>query len=436
MQRSCRRRCSRCFRRQDYRRCSHCAAKAGNLARDSAASHHRRASTTPSTTLIISLPQHLPFDAPLSAYTSQADQLLAGHAAGAPIALQIFHACLPRFLDPDVTWKPLPLSDDDVRAATLTHDDARTALARAYGFRDWRALVAYVAAVSDVGSATHRYEAAVEAVIHGDADTLHRMLVRDPDLVRARSMRITCHDPAVHAATLLHYIGANGVEGYRQKSPANAVDIARLLLDAGADVDALAWLYGGQCTTLSLLISSSPPADAGVQIPLVNTLLDYGAAPDGVGESQWTSPVLTALAFGFVDAADAVVARGARVDTLVIAAGLGRRSACATLLPAASADDRHRALALAAINNRVDVVAFLLDAGEDPDRFNPDGMHSHQTPLHGAALAGHLELVQLLVARGARMDIADTLWGSTALGWAEHGGKRAVVDYLRTEGAG
>jgi hypothetical protein len=33
----------------------------------------------------------------------------------------------------------------------------------------------------------------------------------------------------------LHYIGANGVEGERQKTPANAVEVARILLDAGAE---------------------------------------------------------------------------------------------------------------------------------------------------------------------------------------------------------
>ena len=33
---------------------------------------------------------------------------------------------------------------------------------------------------------------------------------------------------AAHRATLLHYIGANGVEGYRQKTPKNAVKVAEL----------------------------------------------------------------------------------------------------------------------------------------------------------------------------------------------------------------
>lgn len=383
----------------------------------------------------MSLPTHLPFDAPLTEYEAQADQLLAGHTAGLPAAIQILHECLPRFLDPVVTWKPLPIGDEEILAASLTRDDTRLALARAYSFRDWDALSTYVAAVTDAGSATQQFETAVEAILSGDATALRTMLLRDPALVRARSTRITCHEPAMHAATLLHYLGANGVEGYRQRSPANAVEIARLLLDTGAEVDALAGLYGGQCTTLSLLISSTPPADAGVQVPLVNTLLDYGAAVDGVGDSQWKSPMFTALVFGYRDAADAVAARGATVNTLVIAAGLGRVHDCARMLPAASGDDRHRAIALAAINNRVDVVALLLDAGVDPNRLNPDGIHGHQTPLHGAALAGQLALVQLLVERGARMDIPDTLWQSTPLGWAEHAGQEAVMEFLRTKGA-
>ena len=34
-----------------------------------------------------------------------------------------------------------------------------------------------------------------------------------------------------HHATLLHYVGANGVDGYRQRMPANAVEIATILLE-------------------------------------------------------------------------------------------------------------------------------------------------------------------------------------------------------------
>ena len=63
---------------------------------------------------------------------------------------------------------------------------------------------------------------------------------------------------------------------------------------------------------------------------------------------------------------------------------------------------RHRALALAAQLGHVEIVRLLLDAGEDPDRYNPADSHAHTTPLHQAALAGHDAVVRLLVERGAR----------------------------------
>jgi ankyrin repeat protein len=112
---------------------------------------------------------------------------------------------------------------------------------------------------------------------------------------------------------------------------------------------------------------------------------------------------------------------------------LGRVADATRLLPEASADERHRALALAAQLGHVDVVGVLIDAGEDPNRYNPAGTHSHSTPMHQAALAGHLNVVKLLVERGARMDIEDTIWKGTPLGWAEHGGQTEVADYLRAQ---
>jgi ankyrin repeat protein len=77
---------------------------------------------------------------------------------------------------------------------------------------------------------------------------------------------------------------------------------------------------------------------------------------------------------------------------------------------------------------------LLLDAGEDPNRYNPKGNHGHSTPLHQAALAGHDEVVRLLVTRGARLDIPDTIYESTPLGWAVYGGRTKIAEYLRAQG--
>ncbi len=377
----------------------------------------------------------LPFRAGLAEYRQQADRLLEAWRAGDAGAIEVFRHKLPRHLRADIPWLPRPLSDEDIRNAPLDRADAQLALARWYDFESWPRLEEHATAVADADSPVARFEAAVEAVIDGDLAALASLLGDDPGLLRARSARVTHFDPPVHRATLLHYVAANGVEGYRQRTPPNAVAVAKTLLTAGAEVDALADMYGGQCTTMSMLVSSGHPAAAGLQVALVETLLDFGAAVDGRGAGDWTSPLMTALAFGYRDAAEALARRGARVDSLAAAAGLGRLEDARQRLATAANDDRHRALALAAQLGHADVVRLLLDAGEDPDCYNPKGNHGHSTPLHQAALSGHLDVVRLLVERGARLDIRDTIYESTPLGWAAYGGQTAVAEYLRARGA-
>lgn len=314
----------------------------------------------------------------------------------------------------------------DVRAATLTVEDARLVVAHEQGFETWADLVRFIDEVSVEGPVL-RFERAVEAVVDGDVAALRAALTAEPALARARSTRR-------HHATLLHYVAANGVEGGRQRTPANAIDVAKVLLAAGAEVDALADLYGQRCTTMSMLVSSAPPAKAGLQAALAETLIDYGAALDGPGTS-WPSALMTALAFGHQDTAQALVRRGASVHDVAAAAGLGRLDEASRLLPAADARARHVALALAAQHGHPDVVRLLLDAGEDPSRYNPDGFHPHSTPLHQAVYANHQAVVRLLVDRGARLDVRDTVYGGTPLDWAIHGGRTELVHYLRERGA-
>ena len=376
----------------------------------------------------------LPFDAPLQEYVAQADALLAGWHSRSEKAIRLFRNRHPRFLDDKIPWLERDLTDAEVRATPIEREDARLALARWYEFQDWRRLEDYVASVQQPGPIA-RFERAVEAVIDGDIPVLKRLLAEDPELVRARSTRVNCFDPPSHRSTLLHYLAANGVEGYRQRSPKNATDVAKILLQAGADPNALSWAYGGQCTTLALLVSSTPPADAGVQVPLVETLIDHGASPGPAGEGNWTSPVETALVFGKQAAAEALVRRGAPIESLAAAAGLGRLDDVRRMLPRADANDRHRALALAAQGGHAGVVGVLLDAGEDPNRFNPPGTHAHTPPIHQAIAAGHLDVVKLLVDRGARLDIKDTIYQSTPLGWARYLKRPEVAAYLQSKGA-
>lgn len=355
----------------------------------------------------------LPWRATIDDYEREAAELFAALQAGDEAAAWRFKWEHPRFKEQTV---------EDVRAATLTLDDARIVIAQEYSFNTWEELREFAGSVAADGPVA-RFEAAIDALVGGDLETLRSMIEKEPELVRARSTRR-------HHCTLLHYIGANGVEGGRQKTPANAVEIAKLLLDSGAEPNALADLYDQKCTTMSMLVSSSHPADAGLQIELAETLLDYGAQLEGPG-TNWQSAILTALTFGYRDTAEALSRRAPSIGNLAEAAGLGRIDDVRRLLASSDAKARHIALALAAQLGNAEVVRLLLDAGEDPSRMNPAGYHAHATPLHHAVWNGKEDVVRLLVERGARLDVKDTIYRATPLEWAEYGKKDAIAEYLR-----
>jgi hypothetical protein len=302
--------------------------------------------------------------------------------------------------------------------AGLTLADAQFLIASAHGFPSW---AAFARQVERLSAGDDPFEAAADAVVDGELATLEVRVRADPALVRTRSAR-------VHGATLLHYVAANGVEDFRQKTPPNAVAIARFLLASGAAVDALANTYDGGTaqTTLNLLVSSVHPAIAGLQPALVETLLDHGAAIDGLEDDG--APLMIAFAFGYPEAAETLARRGARVDNVVAAAALGRTDLVRRMLaedgtaalalvkhpwigfPADPRAQVERAFVWACAFGRTDVVELLLAHGVDPGVTDGDAM----TGLHRAAGARHLEVVELLTARGAPLE-ARNRWGGTVL---------------------
>jgi hypothetical protein len=101
--------------------------------------------------------------------------------------------------------------------------DAQFVIARSHGFTSWPGMAEHIEQLTKLRSSVAQFELAADAVVAGDIRTLDRLLRENPGLVRERSKR-------EHRATLLHYTSANGIEGYRQKTPKNIVDIADLLL--------------------------------------------------------------------------------------------------------------------------------------------------------------------------------------------------------------
>ena len=301
--------------------------------------------------------------------------------------------------------------------------DAQFVIARSYGFASWPRFAAHIEALERAQSSPiSLFETAVDALMSGDEKTLARLLREQPDLARARSTR-------EHHATLLIYTSANGVEGYRQKSPKNAPAIAEMLLAAGAEVDATAAVYGSECTTLGLVATSQPPSVAGVQIPIIDILLRHGARVQDPGlAGRDSSLVYACLANGQGRAAEYLAGKGAPID-LVCAAGIGRVDAVAMYfdergqLVGATPDQLAMAWSLAAAYGQADAVAFLLDHGVDVNAI-VSGHGDGHTALHVAAYHGHAALVRMLLARGARVDIIDKTWKTPPLSWVLTGWAR------------
>ena len=148
--------------------------------------------------------------------------------------------------------------------------DAQLVVARLHHIESWPRLLEYGDALDRKDPAVSRFENAVDAIVTGNTFALRDILLGSPAIIHQRSTR-------AHASTLLHYVSANGVEDYRQVTPANIVDVARTLLDAGAEVDAESGAYGGGSTTLGLTATSAHPRLAGVQLALMDLLIDHGA---------------------------------------------------------------------------------------------------------------------------------------------------------------
>ncbi len=291
--------------------------------------------------------------------------------------------------------------------------DAREIVVRNHQFESWDAYAAFAAEARNSVSVVGRFEEAADAIVKGDIPALEWLLRSRPELIRARSERR-------HHAMLIHYVGPNGIEYFRQTTPANAPEIARLLIAAGADVNATADIYGGGAKALGLAATSITPAVVGVVAPLLQALIDGGAAiePDG------GALVNGCLRNGRDEAAAFFVSRGAEVD-LEAAAGIGRLDlveACfdedGRLTPPSTPEQMKDGFAWACEFGRAEVVRFLLARGMD---VRARRKHHGQTGLHWAAGGGHPETVKILLDFGAPVDATDEEWSATPVQWALYG---------------
>src|SRR5438093_1927195 len=282
---------------------------------------------------------------------------------------------------------------------------------------------------------------AVSAIDAGDVAELERLLTAHPELARERLQSPGrwlrdkvggALDGFFQRPYLLWFVAEDPVRN--GKLPRNIAQVTRTIIQA-AKRDGSDTLREQLDYALQLASWSWIAKQCGVQIELIDVLVDAGASPDGNPEN--------ALVNGHHAAAEHLVKRGATL-TLATALCLGRWDDVTRLAQTTSARDKQFALILSALNGSAEALRSLIALGVDLSAVSPD-LYSHATALHHAVWSGSLDTVRVLVEAGADMSKRDANHDGTPLGWAEYGqreqagderGKRfaEIAAYLREQG--
>jgi peptide-methionine (S)-S-oxide reductase len=258
------------------------------------------------------------------------------------------------------------------------------------------------------------FKSAVKAIQTGSLAALKKLLAEHPNLVHDRAIEPDCYPPTYFSNPKLIWFVADN-PNLIETMPTNTLKITQAIIDAGAERDDLNY-------TLELVATSRPAREQNLQRPLMELLMKAGAR---VTETA----MYVTLGHWERDAVQTMLDAGQPM-TAPIAAGMGRTEDLKQLLSAASEEMKYAALSMAVINRQLAAAEFCIDAGADVNRFLL--VHSHSLPVHQAAVNDDVPMLKLLVERGAKLDIRDTLWNATPLGWAIHTKKPAAEVYLRS----
>ena len=299
--------------------------------------------------------------------------------------------------------------DVEARARIATVSDrlvlasAQLALAREYGFPSWPRLKAEV----------ERRE-----ILTGrDLDRLGRLLSDQPELAKIKMEHWHDHRQALPLGFMAMLRFDADRLGLPRELPGTGA-VVQALIDAGAPVD------GDPGDPETPLITAASYGDAEVAKVLIDAGADVNArsAPDSGGVPGGRA-LLHAAVFGMTDVLDLLVEAGAEVTSLEEAAAAG--DVTGWLTPKSDLEARIRALVFAADHERLAVIDLLVDAGTPVDAF--DEVWGRQA-LRIAAENGRPASVRRLLERGADPNLRDKE-GRTALEWCH--GQEQVDAILR-----
>ena len=251
------------------------------------------------------------------------------------------------------------------------------------------------------------FKQAVESIDSGNISLLRELLRDNPLLIRTR-LDVPTEGYFKHPY-LLWFVADNPIR--HEKLPSNITAITRLLVDTARESASESFQHQIDYT-LGLVATGRIPKECGVQIELIDLLVDAGANP-GSGQG--------ALANGNPEAAQRLIERGGKL-TLATAIGFDRKEDIERLLRQATAEDKQIALMASAYFGKPDMVQQVIDSGADVNGYieRSSGFHSHATALHQAVYSRSLDSVKILVAAGADLNLQDRIYRGTPLGWAQY----------------
>jgi ankyrin repeat protein len=268
------------------------------------------------------------------------------------------------------------------------------------------------------------------------------MLGKLHELIDANPARV--HEPGGDGQTPLHF--------------ASTVEIARFLLDHGANIDArdvdhestpaqymirdrqeiARYLVRRGCATDLLMAAALGDADLArkhldadpqcIHLRVSNEYFSMINPRAGGTIYQWTlgwyvSPHDVAKQFGHEEVFDLLMSRSPADVKLLAACWQGDETAVQSLvasnpgLVANLSAPYRRQVAHAARNNNTAAVRVMLAAGLPVDAVSQHGA----TPLHWAAFHGNAEMTRKILEFNPPLEITDADFHGTPLGWAIHG---------------
>ncbi len=311
----------------------------------------------------------------------QAKRLLKGHRERKPTSVRRLRARLDRFS---------AATTAEIVLAPVTLREAQQVIAREYGFAEWADLKRHVEAVTGQtppDSPTDELTLLLQALEAGNVAQVAADLRANPALANAS---IDDNDTLLHRAEI---VGRGRREGDERD-----LQIAQLLIDHGADIDAIGGGSGDRALTT--------PLDAATwtgNIEMVQLLLANGADPNKAYQGM-PAPVGTAIGHGRKEIFLLLIAAGADYG-LEHTIQLGLLKETRALLDADPAlinepmPDGHMPLSLGA--GQQGMFTLLVRRGADIHTRDPKGF----TPLLAARAANNQKAVDELLALGVAEDI-------------------------------